>query len=123
MAPASGRTIREARRRRDLTTPGRVERPGMAEPPQANPIEHDRQEHVDDLVGHEDAAEDGGGHRADDLAGDPAREEHRGEADDDRRLGEELGAEPVDGAVEDGPAEAGGVDRLDPAARSRASRR
>ena len=68
----------------------------------ADPVEEDGQEQVDDLVGDEDAAQHGRGHRPDDLGRHAAGPEHRRQADDDGPLGQQLGPEAVDGAVQHG---------------------
>ena len=46
---------------------------------------------------------------------DPAGPEHRGQADDDRALGQQLGPEPMDGAVQDRLAQLVQADPLQPA--------
>ena len=67
----------------------------------------DGEEDVDHLVGDEEAAEHGGRHRADDLGADAVGPEHRGDGDDGRPLGQELGAEAVDRPVQDRLAQLG----------------
>src|SRR5258706_3116045 len=73
----------------------------------ANPVEEDGDHQVDDFIADEQAAEDGGGHGSHDFCAGAGGPEHGEEADDGDAFGEELGAEAMDSAFDDGLAQFG----------------
>src|SRR5258706_9985928 len=68
----------------------------------ASPIEQDGDHEVDDFVADEQAAEHGGGHGAHDFGACAGGPEHGDQADDGDAFGQQLGAEAVDRAFDDG---------------------
>src|SRR5258706_10077541 len=73
----------------------------------ANPVEENGDHQVDDLIADEQATQHWGGHGAHDFCAGAGGPEHGDEADDGDAFGEELGAEAVDSAFDDGLAKFG----------------
>src|SRR4029077_9382427 len=76
----------------------------------ADVIEEEWEEEVDDLVGDEDSAKHGGSHRWDAVPAYSACPEHRSEAQDQGRLGQQFRPQAMDRPVEHGAPEAFIVD-------------
>ena len=68
----------------------------------ADPIEANRQEQVHDLVRDEQSAEDGQGHRGQNLAADTAGKDHGENSDNGNPFGEKLWAQAVNSSFDDG---------------------
>src|SRR2546430_15477507 len=75
--------------------------------PSTDPVKEHGDHQVDDFIADQQPAEDRGGHGAHDFGAGAGGPEHGDEADDGDAFGEELGAQAMDCAFDDGLAKFG----------------
>src|SRR3954470_4617857 len=73
----------------------------------SRPVEEHGDHQVDHFVADEQAAQDGSGHGAHDFGAGAGGPEHGDEADDGNAFGQQLGAQAMDSAFDDGLAKLG----------------